>query len=175
MSNPYRSGRGGRRLVVDAPGAFPVASFGGPRMKRHYTTQEKREILAMADSLGSVAQACRRAGMSRSTFYALKSAYEKGGEEALRPKPRKSPRMPNAFSHEVVQRILEVTRVFPSYSCTRISVKLRESGVVASGSGVRKVWMRHGLTEKEERIRRFRQSVANGDIVVLSDQLVSRK
>ncbi len=41
-------------------------------------------MLALAKELQILSQACRRAGISRSHFYAIKEAFEKYGAEGLR-------------------------------------------------------------------------------------------
>lgn len=120
-----------------------------------YSSEEKFLVLVLAEALGNVAAACRQMGMSRSTFYSLRRAYAARGRSALEPTLRRPPRMPNAFTEETVRRILDLTERFPSYSCVRISAKLRAAGVSASASGVRKVWKRYGLTKKQERVGRF--------------------
>lgn len=126
-------------------------------MSRRYSSEEKFLVLVLANALGSATAACRQMGMSRSTFYLLRRAYAAGGRPGLEPKPRRPPRMPNAFTEETVARILEMTARFPSYSYRRISGKLLASGVNVSPSGVRKVWGRKALTKKEERMRLFKK------------------
>lgn len=115
-------------------------------------------VLQLAQALKSVAEACRRAGISRSNFYKIKRAYERSGYLALQPAPRRKPRMPNAFSEAVVERVLEETRKFPSYSYNRIAARLCVQGLKISGSGVRKVWERRGLGRKADRRRWMEQA-----------------
>lgn len=122
--------------------------------------EEKIRLLELAEGLGNVWKVCRAAGISRSSFYEIKKAYERFGKTGLEPKPRRKPKMPNAFSEEIIRMILETTSRFPSYSCQRIAGKLRVGGLTVSGSGVRKVWKRHGLTRREERLLRLKRSAA---------------
>ena len=133
-----------------------------------YSSDEKFLALVLAEALGNVAAACRQMGMSRSTFYALRRAYAARGRSGLEPTPRRPPRMPNAFTEEAVRGILEMTERFPSYSCARISAKLRAVGVNASASGVRKVWKRNGLTKREERVGRFAVHASRAHKILLT-------
>lgn len=110
-------------------------------------------VLALAREVGSISSACAAAGISRSTFYKIKKAYERSGYRALQPAPRPKPRMPNAFSEAVVNQVLEETRRFPSYSYMRVADRLRRQGLRISGSGVRKIWERRGISRSEERRR----------------------
>jgi transposase len=114
-----------------------------------------------------VAAACREAGVARSTFYAVKKAFEREGRAGLEPKARRFPKMPNAFSEEVIERILEMTRRFPSYSGPRIARKLSETGLDVSASGVRKIWKRYGLTTRRQRFDRLRRAVGAGEAILL--------
>jgi transposase len=120
--------------------------------KKQLSVEKKFAALTLAKESGSVAFACFSAGISRSLFYKIKRAYEREGEAGLQPKPRRAPRMPNAFSEAMVARILEETRNFPAHSYERIAARLRTLGLAVSGSGVYKVWKRHGLTRREKRL-----------------------
>ena len=114
--------------------------------------QSRQAILALAEELGNVTEACRRTGISRSRFYELKRAFQSHGEAGLAPKSRGKPRMPNQTPGELEQSILHVTLQFPTYSYARISKKLRDSGVKAPPSTVRAIWERHGLSTREKRL-----------------------
>lgn len=126
-------------------------------MKRRkvFTFEEKAWILQKAQG-GNVSAICREMGMSRSCFYVIKKAYERLGISGLECRPRSKPVMPNAFPESVVRRILEVTERFPSYSSERIRKKIAKEGIIASASGVRKVWKRHGMPDKAGRIAQWR-------------------
>jgi hypothetical protein len=114
-------------------------------------------VLALAEELGNVTEACRRAGISRSRFYELKKAFLSHGAAGLAPSPRRKPRMPNQIPAELGQSILNLTLQFPTYSYARISKKLCDSGVPAQPSTVRAIWERHDLTTCEERLRFLEQ------------------
>lgn len=127
-------------------------------MKRFRTVDEKLRVLELAAEEDNVAALCRRLGVSRSTFYEMKKAYERQGADGLAIKPRQKPKMPNALSEDAVRQALEMTAKFPSFSCLRISAKLKEMGVAISASSVRKLWGRHGLTKKGQRLAQFRHT-----------------
>jgi hypothetical protein len=102
-------------------------------------------MLALADALTNISLACQVAGISRSHFYAVKTAFEKGGRDGLAPAVRRRPRMPNETPMELVQRILRITLDFPTNSYVRISQQLRLIGVPASPAQVCGVWQRERL------------------------------
>ena len=94
-------------------------------------------LLALAEQLQNVRQACKSAGISRSHYYEIKQAYEKYGPEGLAPQPRRRPRMPNQTPPELERQILEMTTQFPTYSYGRIAGQLRLTGVGVSAAAVR--------------------------------------
>ena len=119
--------------------------------------QSRLAVLALAEELGSVTEACRRTGISRSRFYELKRAFQSHGAAGLAPRPHRTPRMPNQTPGDLEQRILSLTLQFPTYSYARISKKLRHSGVKVPPSTVRAIWEKHNLTTCEERLRFLQQ------------------
>jgi transposase InsO family protein len=109
-------------------------------------------MLALADELQNISRACKVAGISRSHFYEIKTAFEKYGREGLAPAVRRRPRMPNETPPELVQRILQMTMEFPTYSYVRVSQQLRLVGVPVSPAQVRGVWLREGLVKRYDRL-----------------------
>ena len=109
-------------------------------------------MLALAEQLQNISAACKRAGISRSHLYEIKAAFEKYGSDGLAPRERRRPRMPNETPPELVEKILEMTAQFPTYSYVRISQQLRLVGVGVSPPAVRGVWVRQGLTLKFQRL-----------------------
>jgi len=111
------------------------------------------DVLALARELRNVSEACKRAGISRSRFYEIKSAFDKHGLQGLTPQPRRKPRMPNQTPLELVEPILNMTARYPTYSYIRVSAKLRASGCEVLPSTVRAVWKQRGLSSCPERLR----------------------
>lgn len=110
------------------------------------------DILALARELKNVSEACKQAGISRSRFYEIKSAFDKDGLKGLTPQPRRKPRMPNQTPPELVEPILNMTARYPTYSYIRVSSKLRASGCQVVPSTVRAVWKQQGLNSCLERL-----------------------
>jgi transposase len=153
----FRQIKGQKNLAVNVlrkgmQGHCPVSKRLCFMNRRHTTVEEKLKALALAEIIGNISEACRITGMARSSFYMMKAEFEKHGLKALEPRPRRKPRMPNQASDELVQRVLELTREFPSYSYNRMASLLVSQGMQISGGGVRKIWERHGL---QTRLKRF--------------------
>jgi len=134
---------------VQYPEEFATAAVRGVKN----VVDQRLDILALARELKNVSQACKRAGISRSRFYEIKSAYDKHGLEGLAPQPRRKPRMPNQTPVELVEPILNMTARYPTYSYIRISAKLRAAGLEVLPSTVRAVWKQQGLNSCIERLR----------------------
>jgi transposase len=128
-------------------------------------------MLALAEELQNVSLACKKAGISRSHYYEIKEAFERYGSEGLAPQSRRRPRMPNETPVELVERILEMTERYPTYSYKRVSDQLRLVGVGVSPSAVRYVWQRHGLTLKYQRLLWLEQKTAARGGVLTESQL----
>ena len=58
--------------------------------------QRRRRLLELADELGNVSAACRMMGVSRTRYYEWKKISDQYGLDALTPKDRREPQMPNA-------------------------------------------------------------------------------
>lgn len=77
------------------------------------------------------------------------------GLEVLRPRERRQPRMPNAISQLVVQRIVAFALGQPGLGPDRISAELRRKkwgGIKVSPAGIWRVLRRHGLNTRRKRL-----------------------
>jgi Helix-turn-helix domain len=108
-------------------------------------------ILTLAAEIKNVARACKLAGVSRSQFYAMKKAYETHGKEALAPRVRRKPEMPNRTPAGLEERILLNTRAYPTFSYIRLAREMQSQGVGVSPTMIRYVWRRHGLSTRSVR------------------------
>ena len=114
-----------------------------------------RQALFAEAARTSVAQACRRFGVHRSTFYAWKRAVDRHGLEVLRPRERRRPKMPNQLPKMVEERILSFSIAHPGLGPRRIAGELRRhkwGAIVVSPNGVWKVLCRHGLNTRAKRL-----------------------
>jgi transposase-like protein len=68
----------------------------------------RRRLLELAAELGNVSEACRQMGVSRTRYYEWKKLADAYGLDALTPKARRHPQLPNATPTHVVQELLTV-------------------------------------------------------------------
>jgi transposase len=102
-----------------------------------------------------VSQACRTFGVHRSTYYRWKAMVERSGLEMLRPRERRSPRMPNQTNPVIEARILAFAIANPGLGPRRISAtlaKARWGGIRISHTGVWRILRRHGLSRRVHRL-----------------------
>lgn len=116
----------------------------------HYRVQ----VFAEARALG-VRAACRRFGIHHSTYYRWKAQVDRYGLEILRPRERRQPRMPNATSVLVEQRVVAFSLGHPGFGPLRIATELRRDkwgGLRLSQNGVWRILRRHGLSTRARRL-----------------------
>ena len=113
------------------------------------------QLFALAREIGNVREACRIFGVHRSTYYRWRRQVLTWGLEALRPRERRRPRMPNQLPAHVEQRILAFSLAFPGMGPKRIAAELareRWGGIVVSPNGVHRALARHGLGTRAARL-----------------------
>jgi transposase InsO family protein len=112
-------------------------------------------VFSLAKELGSVRTACRAMGIHHSTYYRWRHQLLRFGPEILRPRERRVPRMANATSPLVEQRVVAFALGHPGFGPARIAAELRRDkwgGIVLSPNGVWKVLRRHGLSTRAKRL-----------------------
>lgn len=112
-------------------------------------------VFGLAHELGSVRAACRAMGIHPSTYYRWQRALVRWGPEILRPRERRRPRMPNATSPLVEQRVVAFALGHPGFGPARISAELARplwGGLRLSPNGVWRVLRRHGLATRAKRL-----------------------
>ena len=115
----------------------------------------RQRAIALAQELGSVRAACRAMGIHHSTFYRWKKQAERYGLEMLRPRERRPPRLPNATSPVVEQRVVAFALGHPGFGPQRIAAELARTkwgGIRLSHNGVWRVLRRHGLNTRAKRL-----------------------
>lgn len=111
-------------------------------------------LFARAREVG-VSRACREFGVHRSTYYRWLPAVLQWGLDALRPRERRKPQMPNRTQPWVEQRVVAFALGYPGFGPRRIAAELaREQwgGLVLSPNGVWRILRRHGISTRRQRL-----------------------
>ena len=135
--------------------------------------KHKVGLLNLAEELGNVSKACQMMGLSRDTFYRYKSAVEHGGVQALLEKPRRQPNLKNRTDETTETAVLKHALDFPAHGQVRVSNELRKAGVFISPSGVRSVWLRHGLARFRDRLKALETKAAAEGWVLTEAQVAA--
>ena len=135
--------------------------------------KHKMGLLNLAEELSNVSQACRVMGVSRDTFYRVKEAKENGGMEALLHKTRRRPNPKNRMDSAVEEAVLAYAVENPAAGQVRVSNELRKKGIFVSPSGVRSVWLRHGLHTFRLRLSALEKKVAEQGILLTEAQIAA--
>jgi transposase InsO family protein len=108
-------------------------------------------VLELAERLGNVAEACRRGGIDRTSFYDWKRRFQTRGLDGLRDLPPIAKSHPMTTPPEVVARLEELALAHPAYGCNRIGAMLALEGRRVSAITVQKILNDKGLGTRHER------------------------
>lgn len=90
--------------------------------------RQRLSVLELAAQLGNAAEACRRRGMDRTSFYEWKRRFQTHGFEGLKDLPPIHRSHPQTTPPETVERIKALTLEHPAYGCNRIEALLTLEG-----------------------------------------------
>lgn len=135
--------------------------------------KHKAGLLNLAQELNNVSRACKVMGVSRDTFYRYRDLADEGGIEALINKSRRAPNLKNRIDPLIEDAVKVYAVEFPAHGQHRTSNELRKKGIFVSGSGVRSIWLRHGLENFKKRLKALEAKVAEEGIVLTDAQVVA--
>lgn len=135
--------------------------------------KHKMGLLNLAEELRNVSQACRVMGVSRDTFYRVKEAKETGGLEALLHKDRRRANLKNRVEESVEQAIVALALDNPAAGQVRVSNELRKQNILVSPTGVRSVWLRHGLQTFKRRLAALEKKAAEEGLLLTEVQVAA--
>jgi transposase InsO family protein len=116
--------------------------------------QRRLAVLEQAARNRNVSETCRIFGVSRTRYYEWKSLADRYGTEALMPKARRLPQLPNATPTHVVEQLLTSAVLEPTLGARRLADRLADAGWPMAASTAQKYLNQAGLGTRRQRIAR---------------------
>lgn len=113
--------------------------------------QSRLSVLELAEQLGNVAEACRRRGMNRQSFYIYKARFAERGIEGLKDLPPIHLTHPQTTPPEIEEKVVQYAMNNPRKGCHYISAQLAHAGIRISGITVRRILQDRKLGTRMER------------------------
>jgi len=133
--------------------------------------RKRLSVLDLAEALGNVSEACRRSGMDRTSFYEWKRRFQTHGLEGLKDLPPVHHTHPQTTPLEVEEKIIKESLKHPSWSCVKLSDRLKLQGISVSSPTVQRILIKHKMGSVYERWMRLEQKHLNEGLDLTAEQI----
>ncbi|RAI22446.1 IS481 family transposase [Rhodobium orientis] len=132
--------------------------------------EHRLSVLELAGELGNVAEACRRRGLDRTSFYEWKRRFQTQGFEGLKDLPPVHKSHPMTTPPATVDRIKDLALEHPAYGCNRLEALLALEGTRVSSITIQKILNDSGLGSKYDRWLALEEKTAGKAIDLTGEQ-----
>jgi transposase InsO family protein len=132
--------------------------------------RQRLSVLQLAQTLGSVSEACRQRGMTRTQFYDYKRRFELQGIEGLKDLPPIHKTHPQTTPEAVVEQILALSLAHPAWGCVRLSAHLKLAGIAVSSPTIQDILIRADMGRKFARLLQLEEQVATEGLELTPEQ-----
>lgn len=133
--------------------------------------RQRLSVLQLAEELGNAAEACRRRGMDRTSFYEWKRRFQTQGFAGLKDLPPVHRSHPHTTPPETVERIKDLALEHPAYGCNRLEAMLRLEGRRVSAITIQKILNDHELGTRYARWLALERRNAEQAIELTAEQV----
>lgn len=112
---------------------------------------QRLSVLELAQTLGSVSEACKRKGMTRTMFYEYKKRFIEQGIEGLKDLPPIPKSHPFTTPADLVERVKALALEHPAWGCNRLEALLMAEGCRLSAPTIQDLLNKHGLGSRYDR------------------------
>ena len=107
----------------------------------------------LAESLGNISEACRRAGISRFMYYEWKKKAGRIADSITEETSKLPKRHPQTISVDLEREVIELAIENPEWGCDRISYYLKLNRKNVSSPTVQKILIRNKIGKKFQRLK----------------------
>jgi transposase len=115
------------------------------------TKHARLRVLKLAERLNNVAEACRRCGVNRASFYEWRKRYLTSGSDGLVKRTAAGRTSTHKVSPELVESVKATSLQHPAFGCDRIAPLVSEHGMRISSVTAQKILNDLGLGTRRER------------------------
>ena len=133
--------------------------------------RQRLSVLDLAARLGNAAEACRRRGMDRTSFYEWRRRFQTHGLDGLKDLPPIHRSHPQTTPAEVVERIVALALEHPAYGCNRIEALLMLEGRRVSAITIQKLLNERELGTRAQRWLALERQNADAAIELSPEQV----
>lgn len=130
--------------------------------RRNHTAEQRRRVLALAARLSNVAEACRRCGMDRTSFYEWKRRFKREGIGGLENRVPARKAHPQKTSDRTAARIAALALEHPACGCNRIEEIFDREDQRVSSVTIQKILNAHDLGTRQRRWLALENKCAQG-------------
>jgi len=127
------------------------------KKKQHSTVQQKLDVLALAEKLGSITKACNSKKIDRSTFYKWQKQFQAGNLSGLEKKPKSVSPDVLKIKAEIAEQVLDFSLVHPEWGCDRVALALKKEGINISSPTVQRILLDAELGSVSQRLFRLEE------------------
>ncbi len=125
----------------------------------------RERAIQLAGELGSVTEAARQTGISRTQLYVWRERFAREGRTGLCDRKPVARNHPHHLPENVVSRILGYALAHPNMGAHRLAAFLKDKvGIDVHGVTVQRILSRHDLRYRHDRIARVEELIRQGKV-----------